>query len=216
MDENSNKLEGKLVESIKIDGLGELTQEYAELGIDVVMKDGVLRDIPIIGSIVQIAKAVGSVRDRLYLKKLLCFLHKVGETTQQQREQFIQDNCQDTKQFEEAVLLILEQADNMNKSALIGKIFKACILGTIGYQGALSLSSIVNKALWQDLDNMFQLSFTNEMKMRLCNCGLLNLSLVRRHHIDETKKPTETKETIDGFGYSENQYYKMLLEIAKM
>lgn len=116
MEIEDGKIEGKLVESIKIDGLGELAKEYAELGIDLVTEDGVLRDIPIIGSIVQVTKVVGSVRDRLYLKRLLCFLHKVGETTQQQRESFIKDNCGDTKEFEETVLLILERADRIEKN----------------------------------------------------------------------------------------------------
>jgi hypothetical protein len=212
---NNHNLEGKLVESIKIEGLGKLVQEYTELGLDMVTDEGILKDIPIIGTLVKTAKVVGSVRDRIYLKKLIRFLGKVGETTQEQREKFIEDNCKNTKKFEEAVLLILEQSDNMNKSALIGKVFKACILGRISYQDSLSLSCIVNKTLWQDLENMFQKNFNEEMKMRLCSCGLLNLDLRRRTFIDDTKVNTETKETIDGFNYCENSYYRMLLEIAE-
>jgi hypothetical protein len=215
MNDNSNKIEGKLIESLEAKELGSLTIDYVELGLDSILDDGIIKDIPILRTAVSLVKIGLNVRDRIYVKKIYCFLAQVGQTTQEQREKFIKDNCQNVKQFEEAVLLILEQADNMNKSALIGKIFKACILGNISYQDALSLSSIVNKALWQDLENMLNLTLTIEMKMRLCNCGLLNLGLMRRHHYDQTK-PTETKETIDGFGYHENQYYKMLLEIAKL
>ncbi len=209
-------IEGKLVESLEVKRLGERAADCAELGLDSILDDGIVKDIPILRTLVGLAKVGFNIRDRIYIKKIASFLSQIGNTTQEQREAFIEKYCGDTKRFEEAVFLILEQVDNINKSTLIGKIFKACILGMISYQDALSLSCIANKALWQDIENMLQRNFTIEMKMRLCNCGLLNLSLMRREHIDMTKKPTETKETIDGFGYNENEYYRMLLEIAEL
>lgn len=215
-DGNPEKLKGKLIESIKIKGLGELAQEYIELGLDLITNDGVLRDIPIVGTIVKVSQIVGGVRDRLYAVKLVRFLQKVGETTPEQREKFIKDNCKDTKQFEESVLLILEQADALEKSSLIGKVFKSCILGMISYQNALALSSMINKAIWQDIGDMLQGNITEESKMRLCNSGLLTLSWRRLTHVDETKKPVEIGSTFDGFNYLENQYSQILREIAKV
>ena len=132
------------------------------------------------------------------------------------RDEFVEKYCKDQSRFEEAVFIILEQVDNINKSTLIGKIFKACILGMISYQDALSLSCIANKALWQDIENMLQRNFTIEMKMRLCNCGLLNLSLMRSTHIAQTMEPFVTEEKIDGFDYHENEYFKMLMKIAEL
>jgi hypothetical protein len=44
---DSQKLKGKLVESIQVEGLGDLAQEYAELGLDSVIQEGILKDIPI-------------------------------------------------------------------------------------------------------------------------------------------------------------------------
>ncbi len=172
MNNDIEKLEGKLIESMKIDGLGKLAQDYAELGLDLVTKDGILKDIPIVGTLVNAAKVVGSVRDRLYLRKLVLFLEKVGETTQEQREKFIDDNCQDTRAFEEAILLILEQADRIEKSILIGKIFKACILGKIKYNGALILSTMVNRVCWDDLVAMFAGEEDMHQQQRLFLSGL--------------------------------------------
>lgn len=213
---NNQKLEGKLVESIKIKGLGELLESAAEYGIDIITDNEAIKAVPIVGTLVQLTKGVFSVRNRLYVLKVVRFLQQVADTKQEQREAFIEKYCGNTKRFEEAVLLILEQVDNINKSALIGKIFKGCILGMISYQNALSLSCIINKALWQDIENMLQRNFTVEMKMRLCNCGLLNLGWMRRIHEDHTKKPAETKETFDGFNYQENEYFKMLMKIAEL
>jgi hypothetical protein len=216
MDDNSNKLEGKLVESLEAKELGRLTTNYAELGLDGILDDGIIKDIPILRTAVSLAKIGLNIRDRIYAKKIIGFIAQIADTTQEQRDRFVREHCGNVKRFEEAVFLILEQADRFEKPQLIGKVFKACILKNIEYQDALTLSSIVNKALWQDLEDMFHRNFTDEMKMRLYNCGLLNLGLMRRQHIDETKKPTETKEMIDGFGYLENKYFKMLMEIVEL
>jgi len=205
MDDYPNKLEGKLVESIKIDGLGDLAQEYAELGLDLITDDGVLRDIPIVGSIVKISKAVGSIRDRLYLKKLLHFLHKVGETTQQEREAFIEDNCQETKQFEETVLLILERSDRIEKATLIGKIFKACILGKLRYADALKLSEMTNRAFWGDMVAMLELKDSKQHNhQHLFTAGLFS--------IDESPMMCDTAGKVK---YRRNDYAFVLQEIYR-
>ncbi len=191
-------LEGKLVESIKVKELGKLAERYANIDIGLVLDEKTFNGIPVISNIAGVIKTGFNIRDRLYIKKIAYFLAQVGSTTQEQRDKFIKDNCQDVRKFEEAVLLILEQADNMEKSSLIGKIFKACILGKISYQDALSLSSIVNKALWQDLEALLSGNDTEQVKSRLANTGLL--------------------KTGSGFGrllYTANSYTNILIEISK-
>ena len=215
MYDNNQILEGKLVQSLEAKELGSLTAEYAELGLDALLDDGIAKDIPIIGTIVKVAKLGLNVRDRIYAKKIVGFLVQVAETTQEQRDEFVAKNCEDVNRFEEAVHLILEQADRFEKTQLIGKIFKACILGEIEYQDALTLSSIVNKALWQDLENMFRGRLSQESMMRLCSCGLFNMGLMKRWNIDETKSPAEEREEVEGVGYAKNKYYWKLMEIAR-
>ncbi len=144
-------IEGKLVKSIEAKELGALTADYAELGLDALLEDGILKDIPIVGTLVSFAKVGLNIRDRLYVKKLIGFLAKVAETTQEQRDEFVKNNCQDGKKFEETVFLILDNADRLEKARLIGKIFKACVLGHIRYADALKLSDMVNRSYWNDL-----------------------------------------------------------------
>lgn len=211
MKNNSEKIEGKLVETIKIDGLADLTKDFTELGIDLVLKDGILKDIPIAGTIVNISKTIGSIRDLLYLKKLLSFLHIVGKTTQQQRENFIQENCQNTRQFEEGVLLILEQVDNMNKSALIGKIFKACILGKITYEDAIRLSEMINRASWQDLNCLISNNLSPLQQRKLCLVGIYdydgNTTYAETNKGDMKTKPNYYTSAIVFIG---NEQYEKL------
>jgi len=212
IDSTLEKIEGKLIESIKVNGLADLAQEYAELGLDMVLEEGALRDIPIVGTIVNAYKTVASMRDRIYLNKLVHFLKKVGETTQEQRRKFVEDNCKDTRQFEEAVLLILEQADNINKISLIGKVFKACILEMINYKNALTISSMVNRAFWRDVEGLISNKYDSGSKMRLYTCGLMNLDWRRKTYQDLSRNMIQDVK-FDGFCYKENEYTNLLRRI---
>lgn len=140
---------------------------------------------------------------------------KAGETTQQERERFVEENCKDARRFEQAVLLLLEQADHMEKATLIGKVFKACVLAQITYEDAVTLSSMINKAMWQDVAEMLKNNYTYESKMRLCNCGLLTLDWMKRIHQDLSKGQIQNV-AFDGFGFKENQHTKMLKAVAKL
>jgi hypothetical protein len=80
------------------------------------------------------------------------FLAQVGQTTPEQRKEFIKKYCEDVKRFEETTMLILEQADHFKKTELIGKIYKACILERINFDEAIKLSNMVNRVYWTDLE----------------------------------------------------------------
>ncbi|MCX5637033.1 MAG: hypothetical protein NTX52_04980 [Planctomycetota bacterium] len=179
MDENPDKLEGKLVESFEAKELGDLAVVYAELGLDGILDEGIIKDIPILRTVVSLAKIGFNVRDRICIKKIIGFLAQIGQATQEQREEFAENYCRNTKRFEEAVMLILEQADCFEKPPLIGKIFKACILGQIAYNDALKLSSMVNRAYWEDVRQL--LSDINvqitEDNHSLVNVGLFEVSI---------------------------------------
>lgn len=209
-DVNQEKLEGKLVKSIEAKELSDLAVDYAEVGLDSILDEGIIRDIPILRTLVSIAKAGLNVRDRLYVKKIAYFLQQVGNTTQEQREEFIKKYCQDIKRFEEAVLLILEQADSIEKSSLVGKIFKACILDVITYDDALKLSSMVNRAFWGDLEK-----FLDNENVEI---GEDNQSLVMAGLYVIAKSSSignRGRYNFGGVKYEITNYGKKLVEIAK-
>lgn len=171
MDENNQILEGKLVQSIAAKELGSLTADCAELGLDALLNDGLAKDIPIVGTLIKAAKVGLNVRDRIYAKKIIGFLVQVGQTTQEQRDEFVKEYCGDVKRFEETVHLILEQAERFEKIKLVGKIFKACILGKITYGVSVRLSEMVNRAFWDELSSLIEGKETIFQKEKLYLAG---------------------------------------------
>jgi hypothetical protein len=207
--------ESKLIKTLKMEGISDLLQNSVELGIDSLLGEGLAKDIPIVSTIVSFAKVAYSIRDKLYLRKLLLFLQKVADTSKLEQGKFIEENCKDAQRFEQAVLLLLELADHMEKATLIGKVFKACVLGQFTYEDAITLSTMINKALWQDIAEMLKGNYTYESKMRLCSCGLLTLDWTKKIEQNLAQGQIQ-KVAFDGFRFKDNQHTKMLKVVAKL
>ena len=52
--------------------------EYAEIGLDAVMEEGVLKDIPIVSTAIALYKIGNSIKERHNLKKLLIFINEIN------------------------------------------------------------------------------------------------------------------------------------------
>lgn len=198
------QLKGKLVESLPIKELGSLALSYGELRLDSVLDDGVSKDVPILGTIVSLVKFGFNLRDRLYFNKICKFLAEIGRTTQEQRNEFIRVNCQNERLFEETILLILERSDRIEKTTLIGKIFKSCILGETSYEDTLRLSEMVNRVYWGDLVNIVNEDNVDKCTQhRLSSVGLCDF------------KGVSSGRMTGGIHYSISEDCKKIIQIAK-
>ena len=124
-----------LIHSIGKD-LSGIAEDIAEVTLDNIMDDGLGRDLPIVGTVVGLARAAVSVRDRLLLKKILLFLHELGTVPKEERQAFVQKLAEDT-QFErrvgERLLMLLDRHDHLDKPRLLARIFGAYIGGAINH-----------------------------------------------------------------------------------
>lgn len=206
MDDNNQILEGKLVQAFKVKGLGSLAADCAELGLDSILDDGIVKDIPILGTIIKAAKIGLNIRDRIYVKKIYNFLAQVGRTTQEQRDEFVRKYCDNVKRFEETVLLILEQTDRFEKTSLVGKIFRACILDEISYKDALRLSEMVNRGFWGDIQEIIETGdIKNKERSQVIDIGGF-------YHLKGGN--TNSIFVSSSLTYELNEYGKMLIKIA--
>ncbi|PKM51754.1 MAG: hypothetical protein CVV02_05685 [Firmicutes bacterium HGW-Firmicutes-7] len=56
-----------------IDPLKTVSQDVIELSIDSLLEDGLLKDVPIVNTILAVAKFGNGIRERFFLKKSFCF-----------------------------------------------------------------------------------------------------------------------------------------------
>lgn len=147
-------LEKDLLNSVTSEKLSEIAVDGAELAIDSILHEGLLKDIPIVGTIYKIGRASIGVREAIFTKKVLKFLQELKDIPLAEREEFLrklEENAKYSNRVGEKLLVLIERLDDIDKSSVIGRLFKAAVAEKIDYETFLKLSSIVDKAFLPDL-----------------------------------------------------------------
>src|SRR5262245_61944564 len=87
---SSESLDLSLIESIKSSDLKDIAVDLSEIGLDSLLEDGLLKDIPVFGSLVKLYKTGQTIRDALFAKKLLLFLQGISKVSPEQRRATIE------------------------------------------------------------------------------------------------------------------------------
>jgi hypothetical protein len=143
-------------------GCQDAVAALAEAGIDQLVADGFLRDIPVIGSVIGVLRAAGGIRDLLLAKKLGRFLQVFQEIPVQERDEYSErlNDPSDRQRLGEMILLILDRLDDMEKPDLVAKIFRSFLLGEIDLRMFRLLAGAIDRLPIQYLPDL--LSFYSD------------------------------------------------------
>lgn len=134
--------------------LQDTTAALAEVALDAVMKDGALRDVPLIGSLLGLGRAALTIRDRVFLNKLRYLLIEIKNVPAVKRQEMI-DDINRSEQFSikvgEKLLYIVDRCEDHQSASLVGMLFRAFLEGTLDYSDFLRLTSIVDRMHYDDL-----------------------------------------------------------------
>lgn len=126
--------------------------DFSEIGLDNILNDGIFKDIPVIGTLVALAKTGLNIKDRLFIKKLLLFFNGLSIVPLEVREKFIKYNYSGKEEYlGQKLLMIIDGLDDFEKPTIISMLFKAYINGCIDKQMFFRLSLIVQKCYLHDL-----------------------------------------------------------------
>ena len=148
------ELENSINHTIVNADLSGLSVDYAEIIIDSFLKDGLAKDIPIVGTLISIGKLGKGVNEAIFIKKLINFLVNIKDIPASDRRKMIEqlENSEtESRSVGETLLLIIHRMDNFEKPKVIGKIFGAFLKGHIRYDEFLRMSAAVDKIFLPDL-----------------------------------------------------------------
>lgn len=172
-----------LLESVKSSGIDGITTEYLESGLDSLLDTGVLKDIPIVGTIISIYKTGYAVKDWSFIRKITRFLFELKKIPQQEREEFLSDLNKDSKlsnRVGEKLILIIEKLDDIEKADMLGKLFSALIMGKIDSDTFFRLSMYVDRVYINDLIAINNNKKCNSIvKESLANIGIMSMHSVQ-------------------------------------
>lgn len=111
-----NQLNESFIATITKSKLPDVITDIAEVGIDKIIDNiSILKDIPIIGVIVKLFSTTFSIRDYIFIKKIIYFLRPLNEINQEKREKMflkLELNEAYNGRAGDKLLLILEKIDD--------------------------------------------------------------------------------------------------------
>ena len=199
---NEINFEKNIEESIVSKELIKITNDLLEAGIDSVVNNEFIKEIPIVGTLHSLCKIGISIRDKIFLKKILKFLNEIKNISIKERIEFIskiESNQSYRKKVGDHLIMIIDNINDFEKAEIIGKLFSNTIKNNISYDIFLKLSHIVEICYIDDLKKIKKFEKLNECNDfyaidALYNLGLLNnLGISGQVHLYPINHPIQYK-----------------------
>jgi hypothetical protein len=170
------RLSNSLELTLKDSDLQNVTIDLAETFSDALLNDGILKDIPIIGTIVGLTKAALSLNERLIIKKLIYFISELNDIDIEKRNKLISeiDNSEKVQiKVGEKLLYIIDKSEDHITAKYIAVIFKSFLNEEISYSEFLRCSTIVQKMFIQDFEQFIETKISDiEIQITQYDSGL--------------------------------------------
>jgi hypothetical protein len=159
-----NTLSDALTETIKDDNFQDVMVDLGETAVDAILNEGVLKEIPILGSVFGLAKTTMSIQDKLFTKKILTFLIQLRNTEVESRKKQIEKidtNPKYKTKVGEKLLYIIDKCEDTEKATYIGKLFQCYIEEKLDYEDFLRASKCIELTFLYDLKRFIREKWNN-------------------------------------------------------
>jgi hypothetical protein len=140
-------------DTIKNSDLSSIAKNGMEITIDSVINNGLLKDVPIVNTLVSLIKTAYSIHTYLFLKKIIAFLNGIASINETERNKIISKIEKSNKykiKVGEKLLFILDQCEDTEKSSLIAKAFSSFLKNEINYSDFIKIAHIINNIFIED------------------------------------------------------------------
>lgn len=154
MPEDPPNLNQSFAKSITGSEIAKMGTNFSEMALDAVLKDGMLKDIPVINSVISLYNVGVGIRESFLIKKLYRFLFELKDIPAAERTAFL-EKMESKESFQqdvvERLLILIDRIDNIEKSDILGKLFAATIIKQMELHRFFRLTFIVERAFLEDL-----------------------------------------------------------------
>ena len=198
-----------------------ITGEYVELGLDALVEDGLLKDIPIVSTAVAVYKIGKSIRERHYVAKLISFLNEInnGIVDREKREAYREKFSTNEKfrnQELEYILILTDRYIGFDKPQMLAKLYLAYLDEIINWMTFIKYAECIDRFLPGDqlvLDSTeiekAQYNDNYDAVSRLEALGLIGrkVEVVPIYHEQEQNLELKNSDeyTLTGFGWKLKQ-----------
>lgn len=163
----------------------EVIAESGEIVLDSVLEDGVLKSIPIVGTITAICKTGINLRERHFIKETFAFVDAFNNGTitsekLQAYRQLLEEDPQRAEQELEHIVLLLTSHLNTAQSKRLGAFYRHYVKGSINWSKFIELSEANSRLFEADFDLLKRINEETQVKNPYQAERLLALGLVKR------------------------------------
>lgn len=156
----------------------DVSKDYAEIGLDNLLDVDLLKEAPVVKTLVAIIKTGVAVKERFFIKKFLIFLsefksNKVDKEALKEFRHNFKKNKKFRNKITEQILVIIEDLDSVKKSRILAYLFSAYISKKIDWERVTSLVSCL-KSLQESTFNYLAILSRAEFKFYLNSGGKIN------------------------------------------
>lgn len=185
------KLTGPFKESVFDDKLSDVFLEMAELGIDGLVDNDIIKAIPFVNCLIGVWKTGQNLYDRNLLKQSVTFINEFnsGNGLSEKMEKHKKKLTENPKMLEDElgrILIILNQIIDEEKSRILAIFYRAYINERIDWQQFREYSEIVRQLIYIDIELLRKI-YQEEIKdtcclpsyqvQRLNSLGLINMTI---------------------------------------
>ena len=129
--------------------------DYAELGLDALTKDGLLKEIPIVSTVVSLYRIGESIREKHHVVKLICFLNQFNEgiidedKRQAYRYKFYSDKEFRSKELE-YILVLVDRYISFDKPRMLAKLYLAYLDEKIIWEEFTMYAEVIDRFILLD------------------------------------------------------------------
>lgn len=160
----------------------DLAVDWGELGLDALLKEGVLKDALMLGTVVKICAISKTICDALFVQKVWDFLRACPKFTEAERAAFTEEYLAEPKKAQRlggAIVLILDKLDDLEKPEMLANVFAAFLRRQISCDAFRRLSAGIDIASAEDLKALGGKPFVPESLAEpyptgLVRCGFAN------------------------------------------
>jgi len=147
------KPQDSVIKAIGKSGGYDALVKLGEATLDAFLDQGLVRDIPILGTLVGVGKAGVAVRDVLLIRKLQTFLNEV-EDVPEERERFVKEMDADPTRRDKVgthLIVLLDRFEDMDKARFLGRAFRLFLKREISQEDFRRMARAIDRCLLEDL-----------------------------------------------------------------
>lgn len=149
-----NNLSLALSDSIS-DEAGAIANGLLEVGLDAIMDDGLLKEVPILSTAVSLYKIGNSIKERHQLKKLASFVVALnnGIADEEKREHYknaVKDHPKRRDKELEYILILIDRYIHSDKAKMLSKLYLAYLDDIITWIDFTKYAEVIDRFLPDD------------------------------------------------------------------